>query len=327
MKIIRTASLAPLEDRSIAILGYGSQGRAQALNLRGAGLTATIGLPSRSGSRRKAITDGFTVTTPAQAAAADVVFFLVPDHLHGTVFDNEIREHLRPRQMLVFAHASSVHFDLVKPPAFVDVVLIAPLGPGKRLRELNAQPDGVPCFFAIEQDASGHARRIGLALARAIGCLPAGAIETTFAEEAIGDLFGEQAVLCGGLGELLKAGVETLIKRGLTPHNAYLECVYQIDLIVDLIKSEGLAGMYRLISPTAAYGAREAGPVVISPGSRKAMERLYDDVASGRFFRNWVKQGARGFPREQIEPPVSRAYSNAERTVLKGLKPTKRKTK
>lgn len=327
MKIIRTASLAPLKGRTIAILGYGSQGRTQALNLRDAGLTATIGLPGRSRSRRTATADGFTVTTPAKAAAADVIFFLVPDHLHGTVFDHDIRDHLRAGQLLVFAHASSVHFDLVTPPPFVDVVLVAPLGPGKPLRELNAQPDGVPCFFAIEQDASGDARKIGLALAHAIGCIPAGAIETTFAEEAVGDLFGEQAVLCGGLGELLRAGVETLIKRGLTPHNAYLECVYQIDLIVDLIKSEGLAGMYRLISPTAAYGAREAGPAVISPGSRKAMERLYDDIESGRFFRNWVKQGKRGFPRKQIEPPVSRAFTNAERTVLKGLKPTKRKTK
>jgi ketol-acid reductoisomerase len=327
MKITRTASLEPLKGRSIAILGYGSQGRAQALNLRDAGFAATIGLPGRSRSRRTAKTDGFTVRTLAKAADADILFFLIPDHCHGAVFESEIRDHLRPSQMLIFAHASSVHFDLVKPPSSVDVVLIAPLGPGKRLRELNAQTNGVPCFFAIEQDASHKARKIGLALARAIGCIPAGAIETTFAEEAIGDLFGEQAVLCGGLGELLKAGVETLIQRGLTPHNAYLECVYQLDLIVDLIKSEGLAGMYRLISPTAAYGARVAGPSVISPGSRRAMERLYDEIESGRFFKNWIKQGARGLPRTKIEPPVSRAFTEAERAVLRALKPTRRKSK
>lgn len=327
MKITRTASLEPLKGRSIAILGYGSQGRAQALNLRDAGFESIIALPSRSRSKRTATADGFTVTTPAKTADADILFFLIPDHIHATVFEYDIREHLHPKQMLVFAHASSVHFNLVKPPPFIDVVLIAPLGPGKRLRELNAQPDGIPCFFAIAQDASGKARKIGMALARAIGCIPAGAIETTFAEEAVGDLFGEQAVLCGGLGELLKAGVETLIKRGLAPHNAYLECVYQLDLIVDLIKSEGLAGMYRLISPTAAYGAREAGPAVISAGSRRAMERLYDDIESGRFFKNWSKQGARNLPRDKIAPPVSRAFTGAERAVLQSLKPSRRKTK
>ena len=327
MKIIRTASLQPLKNRRIAILGYGSQGRAQALNLREAGFEATLGLPARSRSQRQSKADGFTVTTPAKAADADILLFLIPDHVHGTVFETEVRAHLRPKQMLVFAHASSVHFGLLVPPPFVDVILIAPMGPGKRLRELNAQTDGVPCFFAVEQDASHSARKIGLALARAIGCLPAGAIETTFAEEAVGDLFGEQAVLCGGLGELLKAGVETLIARGLTPHNAYLECVYQIDLIVDLIKSEGLAGMYRLISPTAAYGAREAGPAVISPGSRRAMERLFNEIESGRFFKDWTKQGAHRLPRHLIEPPVSAAFTNAERQVLRALKPKKRKSK
>jgi ketol-acid reductoisomerase len=221
--------------------------------------------------------------------------------------------------MLVFAHASSVHFGTVCPPATVDVVLIAPLGPGQRLRELAGQKDGVACFFAIHQDASRSARPLGLALARAIGCIPAGAIDTTFADEAVGDLFGEQAVLCGGLGNLLMAGVETLTRHGLSPENAYLECVYQLGLIVDLIKQHGLAGMYERISPTAAYGARVAGRQIIARESRAAMERLYRDVASGTFFRRWVKQGVRTNTRKAIVPPIPAEFSRAERTVLKSL--------
>jgi ketol-acid reductoisomerase len=330
MRIVRTASLRPLKGKRIAILGYGSQGRAQALNMRDVGIEAIIGLPSRGRSRRRAKADGFTVTTPSRAAAqADILFVLAPDHLHEMVYQESIRPHLNDAhvRVLVFAHASSVHFGMVKPPPFVDVVLIAPLGPGKRLRELRAQPDGVPCFLAIHQDSSGCARSIGLALASAIGCLPAGAIETTFAEEAVGDLFGEQAVLCGGLGELLKAGVETLISRGLTPHNAYLECVYQLDLIVDLVKSEGLSGMYRRISPTASYGARKAGPMIVPQASRRAMLQLFKEIESGRFFRSWTKRGGRGLPRHQIDPPVPKEFARAEQEVLKALKPKRQRSK
>jgi ketol-acid reductoisomerase len=260
-------------------------------------------------------------------AQADIIFVLAPDHLHASVFRADIESNLGEHRMLVFAHASSVHFGMVKPPPFVDVVLVAPLGPGKRLRELHGRADGVPCFFAIHQNPSQRARPLGLAVARAIGCIPAGAIETTFAEEAVGDLFGEQAVLCGGLGELLTAGVETLIARGLTPHNAYLECVYQLDLIVDLIKSEGLAGMYRRISPTASYGARQAGPRVISETSRRAMTKLFKEIESGAFFEAWTRKGQRNPSRDHIDPPVSRSFREAEREVLKALKPKKRKPK
>jgi ketol-acid reductoisomerase len=328
MRIVHSSSLRPLKGKAITVIGYGSQGRAHALNMRDAGLNLVIGLPSRSRSRRRAKADGFKVTTPSRAVAqADIIIVLAPDHLHASVYRADIETKLRERQMLGFAHASSVHFGMVQPPPFVDVVLLAPLGPGKRLRELRGRTDGVPCFFAIHQNPSGRARSIGLALARAIGCIPAGAIETTFAEEAVGDLFGEQAVLCGGLGELLKAGVETLIARGLTPHNAYLECVYQLDLIVDLIKSEGLAGMYRRISPTASYGARQAGPRVIAETSRRAMVKLFKEIESGKFFAAWTRTGRRNPPRDRIDPPVSRAFGDAEREVLRALKPKTRKPK
>ena len=320
MHVIRSASLRPLTGKSIAILGYGSQGRAQALNLRDAGFVPVVGLPPRSASRRVAGRDHFQAVAPMRAvASSDVIFVLAPDHLHGVVYETDIRANLRPGQTLVFAHASSVHFGLVQPPKFVDVLLVAPLGPGKRLRELRGRPDGVPCFWAIHQEVSRQARAVALALARGIGCIPAGAIQTTFADEAIGDLFGEQTVLCGGLGELLQAGVTTLIRRGLKPHAAYLECVYQLDLIVDLIKSEGLAGMYQSISPTASFGAKKAGPMIIGPEARRAMDRLYGEIASGKFFRDWVKHGSVVRSRRRIAPEVPVAFQRGERDVLKSL--------
>ncbi|MEW5873990.1 MAG: ketol-acid reductoisomerase [Candidatus Zixiibacteriota bacterium] len=322
MRVIRSASLQPLKNRRIAVLGYGSQGRAQALNLRDAGFELLIGLPVRSGSRTKARRDRMRVVSPAEAVQqSNIIFVLAPDHRHGIVFHAEIEPNLRPGQMLVFAHASSVHFGIVAPPPYVDTILIAPLGPGQRLRELAGRSDGVACFFAIHQDPSRTSRRTGLALARAVGCIPAGAIVTTFADEAIGDLFGEQAVLCGGLGELLQAGVETLIRHGLSPENAYLECVYQLDLIVDLIKQHGLPGMYERISPTAAYGARVAGPRVIPEASRKAMDALYKSIASGEFFRAWVRTGSGKRAKRTMYPTVSMKFRNAESRVLKVLTP------
>jgi ketol-acid reductoisomerase len=320
MRVNRTASLQPLTSKKIAILGYGSQGRAQALNLRDAGFTPVIGLPPRSTSRRVARADHLQVVVPSKAVAnSDVILVLAPDHLHGVLYKTDIEPNLHPGLTLAFAHASSVHFGLVKPPGFVDVILVAPLGPGKRLRELRGRSDGVPCFWAVHQCASRRARRMALALAHGIGCLPAGAIETTFADEAVGDLFGEQAVLCGGLGQLLEAGVSTLVRHGLNPDDAYLECVYQLDLIVDLIKTEGLAGMYRLISPTASYGARMAGPRIIGKEARRAMDRLYNEIASGKFFSNWAKHGSVSKSRREIAPPVSAVFARGEREVLNSL--------
>ncbi|GAB4315612.1 MAG: ketol-acid reductoisomerase [Candidatus Zixiibacteriota bacterium] len=317
MQVIRTASLKPLHKKTIAVIGYGSQGRAQALNLRDAGVEPIIGIPLKSRSRRRARADRLTVTTTAKAVQnADIILLLAPDHRHGDIFDTEIAPHLRTGQSIVVAHAASVHFGALKPPPSVDVILVAPLGPGKRLRELRGQRDGVACFTAIHQDHTGRAEATARAIAKAIGCIPAGAIPTTFAHEAVGDLFGEQAVLCGGLGALLEAGVMTLIRHGFPPHAAYLECVYQLDLIIDLIKSEGLAGMYEHISPTAAFGAKRAGKRIISPAVRQAMDAVYNDVDSGRFFRSWIREGRRRSTRAQLSPTVAREFQRGERDVL-----------
>lgn len=320
MRVIRSASLAPLKSKSICVVGYGSQGRAQALNLRDAGYRPTIGLPLRSRSVVRAKRDGFVVRTTADACReANIVFMLAPDHLHGDIYKTDIEPNLQTGTMLVFAHGSSIHFGLLQPGNGVSVVLLAPLGPGKRLRELRGHRDGVACFFAIHGKKSLKIRATALALARAIGCLPAGAIETTFAEEAVGDLFGEQAVLCGGLSALLQAGVETMVRHGASPANAYLECVYQLDLIVDLIKSDGLRGMFAQISPTAAFGARHAAPRVISRPSRKAMDSLYSYIDSGKFMRKWVRVSQ---STKNAHPAISRAFERGESEVLKALSKT-----
>lgn len=324
MRVIRTSSLRPLRGKTIGVIGYGSQGRAQALNLRDAGFSPLIGLPGRSSSRTIARRDTMEIRTATDVTQiSDVLFILAPDHLHGTIYTQEIQPHLRKGQMLVFAHASSVHFGLVKPTRNVDVVLIAPLGPGKRLRELRGMRDGVACFLAVHQNATRSARPIGLALARAIGCLPAGAIETTFEEEAVGDLFGEQAALCGGVPALLQAGVDTLVRHGADPARAYLECVYQLDLIVDLLKTEGVRGMYEQISPTAAFGAKAAGPKIISPAVRKTLDEIHRDIASGSFMRRWVRSAQR------VTDParISRSYLKGESEVLSALTPKRKRSK
>ncbi len=317
MRVIRSASLAPLKSKSICIVGYGSQGRAQALNLRDAGFCPVIGLPRRSKSAGRARREGFAVRATADACrAANVVFVLAPDHLHAEIYTEDIAQNLSPGTMLVFAHGSSIHFGLITPSPDIDVVLIAPLGPGKRLRELRGQRSGVACFFAMHHKTSNSTRVLALALAKAIGCIPAGAIETTFAAEAVGDLFGEQAVLCGGLSELLQVGVDTLVRHGVSPANAYLECVFQLDLIVDLIKSEGLRGMYSRISSTAAYGAVYAGPKVISASTRKAMESLYVGIESGKFIRRWMRVSHD--PKSRL-PKIARSFERGESEALKAL--------
>ncbi len=317
MRVIRKSSLSPLRGKKIAVIGYGSQGRAQALNLRDSGYQPVIGLPVKSRTRALARRDGMIVQTPGPAAReVDVIFMLAPDHLHGEIFERELKTELHSGQMLVFAHASSIHFGIVKPSKNVDVVLLAPLGPGKRLRELRGERNGLACFVAVHQDHSRRARTIALALAKAIGCIPAGAIETTFAEEAVGDLFGEQAVLCGGLSSLLQAGVDTLVRHGAKPENAYLECVYQLDLIVGLIKSEGLRGMFDQISPTAAYGAKIAGPKIISPAVRKTMDGLHRDVTSGAFMNRWITASKRN---SKHHPKLSRGFTRGETVVRKVL--------
>ncbi len=293
MKVYKAkdGNLRFLRNKRLGIIGYGSQGRAQAININRSGITPLIGLPSRSSSRKQAKADGFTVTTARRLAArADIIIVLAPDHLQGEIFADEISDNLREGQLLVFAHGASVHFGAVVPPADVDVVLIAPLGPGKRLQELYKKTPGVACFFGVQQDYTGQAQQTGLAVAKAIGCLFSGAFQTTFAEEAVGDLFGEQAVLCGGFARLLKLGFDTLVDNGLAPEKAYLECVHQIDLIVDLIKSGGIAGMLTRISRTAAWGALQNGPRAIGDAVRADFEDVYRAVESGSFYAELLER-------------------------------------
>ena len=281
------------------MIGYGSQGRAQAPCLRDSGLKVSIGLPAKSKSRAIAKRDGFEVFSVENCVKrSDLISFLFPDQLHQEVFQKQIRPYLRPNQALIFAAAFSVHFKFVRPPKFVDVILIAPHSPGVTLRQLFLQGKGVPAFLALQQDYSGKARQIGLAYSKAIGCTKAFVMQTTFEREALGDLFGEQVVLCGGLPELVKAGFDTLVKKGLPPENAYLEVLHQLDLLVDLMKEKGVAGMYKEISLLAAYGSYKNARRIITGRTRKEMEKIFAEIKSGKFarqFRQDYQSGLKGF--------------------------------
>ncbi len=270
---------------TIAVLGYGSQGRALALNWRDSGRHIIVGLPSRSKSRRRAGADGMAkVTTPRRAAAqADIVCFAFPDYLHGKVWSEELKSRMRPGAAMVFLHGLSIHFGHIQPPEKSDVGLIAPHAPGLAVREKYLSDRSVSAFYAVHQDASGDARSTVLRLAAEAGFGKKHLIETTFRDEAIGDLFGEQAVLCGGLAMLIKSGFETLVDKGLPPDNAWLEVAHQLDLIVDLIKRHGIAGMFERISVAARYGSVKAGPEIITDATRQKMEQVYHRIATGEF--------------------------------------------
>ena len=303
IKIYRNkdARLSFLKHKIIAILGYGSQGRAQALCLRDSGIKVIIGLPAASKSRVVAKRDGFQVFSVREAVQkGDVISFLFPDHLHQEVFRDSIRPYLKPGQALIFAAGFSVHFKLVKPPKFVDVILVAPHSPGITLRELFLKHKGVPAFLAVKQDFSGQAKRLGLAYAKALGCTKAFVMETSFEREALGDLFGEQAVLCGGLSELVQAGFDTLVKKGLPPENAYLEVLHQLDLLVKLLKEKGVAGLYQEISLLAAYGSYKNAKRIITPKTRQEVEKIFSEIKSGKFARQFMRDyqsGLKGFKR------------------------------
>ena len=281
-----------LKGKTVSILGYGSQGKAQALNLRDSGLEVIIGLPGKSKDLKTALTDGFKVFRPHKAVQiGDIIPVLAPDHKHKELYEKSIQKNLSPGKTLVFAHAYSIYFKQIRPPEFIDVILVAPHGPGELVRKLFLEGKGVTSFIAVEQDYSGKALDKALAYAKGIGSTKSGAILTTFEEEAIGDLFGEQAVLCGGLSELLKSGFETLVESGLSPENAYLECVYQLDLIVELVKKYGIAGMFSRISQTAEYGSYVSGKKVIN---KKQMKNILSEIKNGNFTRRWMKEYERG---------------------------------
>ncbi len=291
----KDGSLAPLQDKTVAIIGYGSQGHAHALNLRDSGLNVVVGLYHGSKSWQKAEAAGLRVLTTAEAAkAADVIMILVSDHIQADLYNSEIAPAMTPGKTLMFAHGFNIHFGGIQAPAGVDVSMIAPKAPGHRVRELFTEGVGVPGLVAIHQDASGKALENALAYATGLGCLKAGVIGTTFKEETESDLFGEQAVLCGGASELIRAGFETLVEAGYAPEIAYFECLHELKLIVDLIYEGGLGYMRYSVSDTAEYGDYTRGPRVVNEQTRAEMKKILSEIQSGEFARTWINENKTG---------------------------------
>ncbi|MGH7636473.1 MAG: ketol-acid reductoisomerase [Gemmatimonadaceae bacterium] len=291
----RDATIERLAWTPIAVIGYGSQGHAHALNLRDSALDVRVGLPPGSKRRAAACAAGLRVTTPAEAAReADVIMVLVPDTAQAELFESELRDELTPGKTLMFAHGFNVHFGLIQPPPGVDVSMVAPKSPGHRVRELFQDGAGTPALVAVAQDPSGNALANALAYARGIGCTRAGVIETTFAEETETDLFGEQAVLCGGVSHLVKAGFETLVEAGYQPELAYFECMHELKLIVDLMYQGGLNYMRHSVSDTAEYGDYVAGPRLVNDETRAAMRRLLGEIRDGSFAQQWIREHRSG---------------------------------
>jgi ketol-acid reductoisomerase len=287
--------LSLLKGKTIAIIGYGSQGHAHALNLRDSGLNVVVGLPVTSASRAKAEAAGLRVLSTGEAAkAADVIMVVTPDHIQADLYHQDIEPNLAPGKTLMFAHGFNIHYQQIKPSAEIDVSMIAPKAPGHRVRELFQENVGVPALVAVHQDASGRALEQALAYALALGCLKAGVIETTFKEETESDLFGEQAVLCGGVCELIRAGFETLVEAGYAPEIAYFECLHELKLIVDLIYEGGLGYMRFSVSDTAEYGDYSRGKRVINADTRAEMKKILSEVQSGEFAREWIRENKTG---------------------------------
>ncbi len=291
----KDGNLDYLNGRTVAIIGYGSQGHAHAMNLRDSGVDVVVGLYEGSKSRAKAEAAGLTVLTTAEAAkAADVVMILVPDHIQGDLYHQDIAQHLKPGKTLMFAHGFNIHFKQIAAPAGVDVSMVAPKAPGHRVRELYTEGVGVPALVAVAQNATGKALERALAYALALGCLKAGVIETTFREETESDLFGEQAVLCGGVSELIRAGFETLVAAGYAPEIAYFECLHELKLIVDLIQEGGLSYMRYSVSDTAEYGDYTRGPRVVNEQTRAEMRKILAEIQAGDFARQWIEENKTG---------------------------------
>lgn len=293
----KDADLALLDGKKIAVIGYGSQGHAHALNLKDSGCDVCVGLYTGSRSWAKAEANGLTVKTPAEAAAeADIVMVLVPDHVQKQLYESDLAPYLQAGNMLMFAHGFNIRFSQVVPSSDVDVTMIAPKGPGHRVREVFVEGGGVPGLLAVEQDATGQARELALAYARGIGCTRAGLIETTFKEETETDLFGEQAVLCGGVSELIRAGFETLVEAGYQPEIAYFECLHEVKLIVDLIQQGGLSYMRYSVSDTAEHGDYTGGPRIVTDETRAEMRRMLKEIQDGIYARSWILENQAGRP-------------------------------
>ncbi|HEX3743506.1 MAG TPA: ketol-acid reductoisomerase [Bryobacteraceae bacterium] len=291
----KDGNLDYLNGRTVAIIGYGSQGHAHALNLRDSGVDVVVGLYAGSKSWAKAEAAGLKVATTADAAKmADVVMILVADHIQGDLYNESIAPHMTPGKTLMFAHGFNIHFQQIAPPAGVDVSMVAPKAPGHRVRELYTEGVGVPALVAVHQNATGEALERALAYALALGCLKAGVIETNFREETESDLFGEQAVLCGGAAELIRAGFETLVAAGYAPEIAYFECLHELKLIVDLIQEGGLGYMRYSVSDTAEYGDYTRGPRVVNEQTRAEMKKILAEIQSGEFARQWIAENKSG---------------------------------
>jgi ketol-acid reductoisomerase len=279
----------------VAVIGYGSQGHAHALNLKDSGVEVLVGLRADSSSREEAEQAGLRVLEIADAASeADIVMVLLPDEKQAEVWEREIRDGIAPGNLLLFAHGFTIHFEQIEPPSGVDVGMVAPKGPGHLVRRQFLDGRGVPCLVAIHRDATGEARDLILAYAKAIGGMRAGVIETTFKDETETDLFGEQSVLCGGATELVRAGFETLVEAGYDPRLAYFECLHELKLIVDLMYENGITGMRDSISNTAEYGDLTRGKQVIGAETRKAMKKILADIQSGEFAKEWIAENRAG---------------------------------
>ncbi len=280
-----------LKGKTVAIMGYGSQGHAHALNLKESGVNVVVGLYEGSKSAPKAREAGLEVLSVSEAAKkADIIMILLPDEKQASVYNNEIKPYLTAGKTLAFAHGFNIHYNLIEPPKDVDVIMIAPKGPGHTVRSEYVAGKGVPCLIAIQQDASGNALANGLAYAAGIGGSRAGVIETTFKIETETDLFGEQAVLCGGVCALMQAGFETLTEAGYAPENAYFECIHEMKLIVDLIYQGGFEAMRKSISNTAEYGDYETGKRIITEETKKEMKKVLSEIQDGTFARNWINE-------------------------------------
>lgn len=291
------ADLSLLDGKTVAIIGYGSQGHAHALNLHDSGVEVIVGLHEGSKSREKAAADGLTVYSVAEAAEkADIIMVLVPDTKQAAIYEESIAPYLKPGDTLMFAHGFNIRYEQIQPPDFVDVSMVAPKAPGHRVREVFTEGAGTPGLVAVAQDASGNAKQQALAYARGIGCTRAGVIETTFAEETETDLFGEQVVLCGGVTALVRAGFETLVKAGYQPEIAYFECLHELKLIVDLMYQGGMSYMWYSVSDTAEHGGYTVGDRVVTSETKEEMAHVLAEIQDGTFARNWIQENKDGRP-------------------------------
>ncbi|QAA31145.1 ketol-acid reductoisomerase [Clostridium manihotivorum] len=303
----KDGDLSLLQNKKVAVIGYGSQGHAHALNLHESGVDVTVGLYSGSKSVEKAQAAGLKVASVKEATEqCDIIMILVPDEKQAKLYKEEIEPALSEGKALVFAHGFNIHYGQIVPPAYVDVFMIAPKGPGHMVRRTYTEGSGVPCLIAVQQDYSGKAKDYALAYTIGIGGARAGVLETTFKDETETDLFGEQAVLCGGVTELIKAGFDTLVEAGYSPENAYFECLHEMKLIVDLMYQGGMSTMRYSISDTAEYGDYVTGTKIVTEDTRKAMKGVLKDIQDGTFARNWL-----------VENSVNRPYFNAKRRMEK----------